>query len=219
MGTIEIFAGNAELRPGLVGERAHCQPKLGAFEGAPGAGAGVEGVQFATISGRAFALDSTADDKALALVRNAMVDADPQTRDGLGQFIDAQNRGGINDGDITPMADIAYPGMRGDDALLVLHPQAEGMTPLLRTLLPEGGLTIPASRPVTLSACRRVIGWPQSAPPSLPASRNQQGNRSCVDTAIDGEFRPRHSPGVRTGQPGDKTGDFRRLIEPPDRHD
>ena len=133
--------------------------------------AGVEGVQFATISGRAFALDSSADKKALSLVRNAVVDADPQTRDGLGQFIDAQNRGGIIDGDITPMADIAYPGMRGDDALLVLHPQAEGLTPLLRTLLPEGGLTIPASRPVTLSACRRVIGWTQPAPPSLPASR------------------------------------------------
>lgn len=131
--------------------------------------AGVADVQFATVSGRAFALDAGADAAALALVRDVMVEATPQTRGGLGVYVDDQNRGGRNDGDVTPMADITYPGMRSDDALLVLHPRAEGFDGLMAALTPDADLTIPARRPVTLAACRRVTGWPRPLPAGTPA--------------------------------------------------
>lgn len=123
--------------------------------------AGVDTVRFATVSGRAFALDETADTKSLALVRDAIVDANPQERSGLAQYIDAQNRSGTNDGDIKPAADQTYPGMRSDDALLILHPQADGFSDLLNVLVPGDTLDVPSARPSTLSACRRMIGWPQ----------------------------------------------------------
>lgn len=123
--------------------------------------AGVDTVRFATVSGRAFALDEAADAKALALVRDAIVDASPQERSGLAQYIDAQNQAGVNDGDIKPAADQTYPGMRSDDALLILHPQADGFSDLLKVLVPGDTLDVPSARPSTLSACRRMIGWPQ----------------------------------------------------------
>lgn len=134
--------------------------------------AGVDTVRFATVSGRAFALDETADAKALALVRDAIVDASPQQRTGLAQYIDAQNRAGTNDGDIKPAADPTYPGMRSDDALLILHPQADGFSNLLNTLVPGDTLDVPSARPSTLSACRRMIGWPQAG--TSPAAQARQ---------------------------------------------
>lgn len=134
--------------------------------------AGVDTVRFATVSGRAFAIDETADAKALGLVRDAIVDASPQQRVGLGQYIDEQNRMGTNDGDIKPGADPAYPGMRSDDALLVLHPQADGFSSLLNVLLPMETLDVPSARPSTLSACRRMIGWPQAG--TSPAMQARQ---------------------------------------------
>lgn len=134
--------------------------------------AGVDTVRFATVSGRAYALDETADTKALALVRDAMVDASPQQREGLGEYIDAQNRSGTQDGGIKPAADPAYPGMRSDDALLVLHPQADGFSEPLKTLLPTDTLDVPSARPSTLSACRRMIGWPQAG--TTPATQARQ---------------------------------------------
>lgn len=139
--------------------------------------AGVDTVRFATVSGRAFALDETADTKALALVRDAIVDASPQERSGLAQYIDAQNRAGMNDGDIKPAADQTYPGMRSDDALLILHPQADGFSDLLSALVPGDTLDVPSARPSTLSACRRMIGWPQagtSKPGTSPAAQARQ---------------------------------------------
>jgi len=134
--------------------------------------AGVDAVRFATVSGRAFAIDETADARALELVRDAIVDASPQQRAGLGQYIDEQNRDGTNDGDIKPAADPTYPGMRSDDALLVLHPQADGFSGLLNTLLPTDALDVPSARPSTLSACRRMIGWPQAG--TSPAMQARQ---------------------------------------------
>lgn len=134
--------------------------------------AGVDTVRFATVSGRAFALDETADTKALSLVRDAIVDASPQERSGLAQYIDGQNRAGINDGDIKPAADQTYPGMRSDDALLILHPQADGFSDLLKVLVPGDTLDVPSARPSTLSACRRMIGWPQAG--TSPAAQARQ---------------------------------------------
>ncbi|MGD1933770.1 MAG: hypothetical protein ACFB0Z_04540 [Candidatus Phaeomarinobacter sp.] len=133
---------------------------------------GVDTVRFATVSGRAYALDETADTKALALMRDAVVDAMPQQRGGLGEHIDAQNQAGINDGDIKPAAAPTYPGMRSDDALLVLHPQADGFSDLLNVLLPDDTLDVPSARPATLSACRRMIGWPKAG--STPAAQARQ---------------------------------------------
>jgi len=121
---------------------------------------GVDMVRFATVSGRALALDETADAKSLAKVRDAIVDAAPQSRVPLGDYIDTENRSGTGDAEIAPTADPAYPGMRSDDALLVLHPQADGFAALLQTLVPGDDLSVPSARPATLSACRRVIGWP-----------------------------------------------------------
>lgn len=137
--------------------------------------AGVEAVRFATVSGRSFALDEAPDtktrDQKRNQVRDAMADASPQLREGLNTYIDTQNRAGVNDGDIPPGADPAYPGMRSDDALLVLHPQADGFLSLMNALLPGDALEVPSARPALLSACRRMVGWPQSGAVTNAAMR------------------------------------------------
>lgn len=135
--------------------------------------AGVDQVRFATITGRAHVLDETADTKSLLLARDAMLDAAPQVAQGLGAYIDAENRKGTNDADIKPAADPAYPGLRSDDALLIIHPQPDGFSALVNTLLPDDNLTVPSARPSTLSACRRMIGWPYAAQ-TTPAGTSPQ---------------------------------------------
>ncbi len=155
--------------------------------------AGVDTVRFATVSGRAFAIDETADTRTLGLARDAIVDASPQQRSGLGEYIDEQNRAGTNDGDIKPAADPAYPGMRSDDALLVLHPQADGFSNLLNFLLPTDTLDVPSARPSTLSACRRMIGWPrggtsQAMQARQPLSLHQPTHPRLPDIIRNGDL-------------------------------
>ncbi len=135
--------------------------------------AGVEQVSFASICGRTFVLDETADAKSNTLMRDAMINASPQVRGGLGAYIDAENRKGVNDADIKPAADPAYPGMRSDDALLIIHPRPDGFSALLDTLVPGDDLNVPAARPTELSACRRMIGWPHEDNETAGAADSQ----------------------------------------------
>ncbi len=147
--------------------------------------AGAGQVRLATVAGRAHALDVEAGAEALAAVRNAMVDAMPQAETALGEYIDEQNRRGVSDADIKPASDPAYPGMRSDDALLILHPQPAGMAALVEAIAPEGGLDVPSTgRPITLSARRRILGWPAAGDQALAPLETFEPARPLLPHAL-----------------------------------
>ena len=144
--------------------------------------AGSPDIRLATIAGRAHVLDETATPESLAAACRAMADATPAAPASLPDHIDTANRRGKNDALIAPVAAPGYPGMRSDDAVLLLHPRPDGLQGLLDALVPGGGLAVPGPRPIALTACRRLIGWPhagdqarapvhlfQPARPRLPA--------------------------------------------------
>lgn len=147
--------------------------------------AGLPDIRLATIAGRAHVLDETADERSRAALRLVVAEATPAAGEDLALHIDRANRRGTGDALIQPVAARDYPGLRSDDAILTVHPRPDGLAALAAALAPEDALNVPGPRPIALTACRALIGWPhEGAPGRAPIAPFQPARPRLTDHLI-----------------------------------